>query len=344
LLLKSDLFPLVGLFIANLLICSQVLIVSISISTYGAIDSTSSSRWIKGTNMQTPRSEVAGVSMNESIYIIGGFAMINGEITPRKTDIVEIYNIQNNRWYNASHLPQEMDHVAADEYNGKIYVVGGIFGEHNNKSHKLFIYDPTVDKWQEGKPMPTARGALTANFIDGILYAIGGLNSTDSPVSTNEAYDPTTDTWTTKTPMPTARHHAASAVVDGQLYVIGGRITNTSASLPFLNLDHNEVYNARTDTWLTLEPMPSKRSGLSATSINSSIYVFGGQAPLRTYDNNEKYDTKNDRWMSQSPMPTPRHGLAAISDITRNNIYVLGGGTKAADSVSNITEIFFPPH
>jgi N-acetylneuraminic acid mutarotase len=318
--------------------------VSISISTYGAIDIIQSSRWINGTNMQVPRSEIAGVSMNESIYIIGGFEMKNDELTPRKTDLVESYNIQNNKWYIAAHLPQKMDHVAADKYNGKIYVVGGIFGKENNKSHRLFIYDPTIDKWQEGKQMPTARGALTANFIDGILYAVGGLNSTDSTVSTNEAYDPTTDTWTTKAPMPTARDHAASAVVDGKLYVIGGRITNTSSSLPFLNLDNNEAYNARTDTWLTLEPMPSKRSGLSATSINSSIYVFGGQTPLRTYDNNEKYDTKGDSWISQSPMPTPRHGLAAISDVIRNNIYVIGGGTEAIDSVSNITEIFFPSH
>ena len=36
-----------------------------------------------------------------------------------------------------------------------------------------FIYDLATNKWQEGKPMPTARDALTAEFINGTLYAIG---------------------------------------------------------------------------------------------------------------------------------------------------------------------------
>ena len=70
--------------------------------------------------------------------------------------------------------------------------------------------------------MPTARAALTAQFIDGILYAVGGTSG--KPLSTNEAYDPNNDTWTKKAAMPTARQHLASSVVDGKLYAIGGRL------------------------------------------------------------------------------------------------------------------------
>ncbi len=78
-------------------------------------------------------------------------------------------------------------------------------------SNRLFIYDPLTNQWQEGKSMPTARGALTANFINGILYAVGGNQSftNDGILATNEAYDPVTNTWTSKVPMPTARHHAS---------------------------------------------------------------------------------------------------------------------------------------
>jgi hypothetical protein len=46
--------------------------------------------------------------------------------------------------------------------------------------------------------------------------------------------------------------------------------------------------------------MPSKRSGISAASINntSTIYVFGGEDLTKTYNNNEKYDVKSNKWES----------------------------------------------
>jgi N-acetylneuraminic acid mutarotase len=59
--------------------------------------------------------------------------------------------------------------AAATSLDGKIYVVGGFLDSQWTPSNRLFIYDPLKNQWHEGKKMPTARGALTANFIDGIL-------------------------------------------------------------------------------------------------------------------------------------------------------------------------------
>ena len=105
-------------------------------------------------------------------------------------------------------------------HNGRIYLVGG-FLDNKIPSNRLFIYDPVQNKWQEAKSMPTARAALTAQFINGILYAVGGTAS--GPFNANEAYDPSTDTWIEKAPMPTARQHLASAMVDQKLYAIGAK-------------------------------------------------------------------------------------------------------------------------
>ena len=111
-------------------------------------------------------------------------------------------------------------------------------------SNRLFIYDPLENQWHEGKQMPTARGALTANFVNGMLYAIGdqSLSSSSSPsgiLTTNEPYDTGPNTWTTKAAMPTARHHTSSSVVNGKLYAIDGRVEGIS---PTVNVDVNEVY------------------------------------------------------------------------------------------------------
>ena len=180
--------------------------------------------------------------------------------------------------------------------------------------------------------MPTARGALNANFINETLYAVGG--SSDKPLPTNEAYDPSANAWTHKASMPTSRHHAASSVIDGKLYIIGGRV---SGSLD--NIDVNEMYDPIQDRWVSnLESMPSKRSGIAAASINSSIYVFGGEEPSKTFNNNEKYDVKSNKWTTELPMPTARHGLAAVS--IGDKIYVIGGGPEPGLSMTNVNEIF----
>ena len=64
--------------------------------------------------------------------------------------------------------------------------------------------------------MPTPRGYPTANFVNGILYVMGGDGGEgyDRALNATESYDPNTNQWTIHSSMPTPRHHAASAVVE----------------------------------------------------------------------------------------------------------------------------------
>ena len=298
--------------------------------------------WSNGKNMPTARSEIAATNIRENIYVIGGF-----DRSGKALDIAENYNVLNDSWKAISPLPEPLHHTTALSHDGKIYVVGGFTSDVGEwiPTNKLFIYDPIKNEWKEGKSMPTARGALTATFVNGILYAVGGQQSSDIESSqilkTNEAYDPISDTWTSKTSMPTAKHHAASTAIDGKIYVIGGRSVANSS---MINLNVNEMYVPQKDAWLSLEPMPSKRSGIAAASMNNTIFVFGGEDadgkdPM-THHNNEKYDPVTDLWTSEEPMPTARHGLTATS--VSDKIFVIGGGPQAGLSVSNVNEIFHP--
>src|SRR6266487_1284629 len=81
--------------------------------------STTSSFWTSGTNMPTPRSELAGAVLDGKIYIVGGYTY-EGE-----KDIVEVYDPEIDKWSTASPLPEPLDHPAAAAYNGKLYVIGG---------------------------------------------------------------------------------------------------------------------------------------------------------------------------------------------------------------------------
>ena len=179
--------------------------------------------------------------------------------------------------------------------------------------------------------MPTARGALAAEFVGDKLYAIGGF-STDGTYAIVEQYDPITDSWDEKTSMPTAREHLASASVDGKLHAIGGFAKGIG------NLDVNERYDPQTDSWETLQPMPTPRNGLTASEINGVIFAFGGEDTVITFNENEAYIPQEDTWYTLQPLPVPRQGL--FSSAVGDTIYVMGGGFVPGASYSNLNHAY----
>lgn len=295
------------------------------------------SYWSTGKDMSTPREEINGVLLDGKIYAIGG-----SEDRNKITDKVDFYDTTTDEWHSVTPLPSPRDHIGVSTYDDRIFVVGG-FDFYDNATNELLIYDPQMNRWKEGAPMPTPRGALTAEFINGTLYAVGGVDSSHNVVSTVEAYDPNTNKWSTKASMPSARHHASAAVVDGNLFVIGGRLLGNGIPRPIAealsNLDDNEVYNPLDNSWKILPQMPTKRSGQAAVSVNSSIYVFGGQSINGTFSTTERYDTRTKVWSTETPLPTARLGLEAVAD--GNKIYVIGGKVDSG-KVTGANEIFHP--
>jgi N-acetylneuraminic acid mutarotase len=289
--------------------------------------------WSRGEEMPTPRTEVLAEAVNEKIYVIGGVAF--SKDGTRQFDIVEVYDTKNDEWaQDVEPLPVPIDHSVAVEYNGKIYVVGG-FLDDKIPTDKLFIYDPSNDKWTNGAPLPSPRGALAAEFVNGTLYAFGGLDSSQTVMNTNWAYNPDTDAWTEKAPMPTARHHLASAVVDGKIYAIGGRTLGNGVNPPGVdvaesNFDKNEMYDPITDKWTFKQPMHDKRSGFPAAALDGQIYVFGGQrAGHGVFESAERYDPSSDSWAYIAPLPSARMGLEAVG--LNKKIYTIGGQIQSED-------------
>jgi N-acetylneuraminic acid mutarotase len=189
---------------------------------------------------------------------------------------VEVYDPVTDKWATAAPLPRPLDHTAAAaSFDGKLYVVGGGYLDRDNLSDRLFIYNPDSNSWTGGANLPSARGAMTANFINGILYVLGGVDI-QKTLSSLLAYNTSSNTWSEKSPMPTTpREHLTSSIVDGKLYVMGERINGMST-----NVDVNESYDPKMNKWTVLEPMPSKRDGLASAAVNGSIYTLGANSHM----------------------------------------------------------------
>ncbi len=200
--------------------------------------------WLSKANMPTARWKPASAAINGILYAIGGGPLAN-QCVP--TGVTEAFDPVNNVWSTAlAPIPTPRWGAAAAVISNKIYVVGGSRQCPSvliNPSATLEVYDPSINSWAVGTPMPTARWDLGAAAVGNNLYAIGGWNPvTGTVVNTVEAYNPATNSWTTKKPMPTPRTGVATVALNGHIYAFGGfdgaRPTNIL-----------EVYDPATDTW-----------------------------------------------------------------------------------------------
>ncbi|CAH8664910.1 unnamed protein product [Schistosoma curassoni] len=91
-----------------------------------------------------------------------------------------------------------------------------------------------------------------------------------------------------------------------------------------------ECYNPVTAKWRRLPDIPSPRSGLSACSVRSCVYLVGGR------NNNEQgnidaphmdcYDPRKNCWTTCAPMSVPRNRVAV--GVVDDMIYAVGGSTN----------------
>ena len=113
---------------------------------------------------------------------------------------------------------------------------------------------------------------------------------------------------------------------------------------------------ATEDSWTTLEPMPTARSGLGVAVVNGKIYAIGGStakgfmpsipgaAVLGNNDideivgTNEEYDPSTDTWSFKTLMLTPRIVFAAV--VYQNKVYCIGGKTN--DGYTAVNEVYDP--
>jgi N-acetylneuraminic acid mutarotase len=195
--------------------------------------------------------------------------------------------------------------------------------------------DPSF--WTSHAALPTRRFVLAAEALNGLVYAVGGLDAEN--LATVEAYDPATNTWTPKTPMPTRRGELGVAAVNGILYAIGGIDYGTGGTAP-IGDGWVEAYDPITDSWTTKSPMPTPRSDFGIAVVNGIIYTIGGgggTCAVPTFGactTVEAYDPATDTWTSKASMPTPRYILAAAE--VNGVIYAVGGRNDANFSMATV--------
>jgi len=203
-------------------------------------------RWYRGPDLPTPvRDAVSGVSRDRYIYVIGGLAR-NGP-----TNAVQIYDVQDRHWLEATPFPgmPVFGHAGTVVGDTIIYVDGAKKNPAGNRPPyipsdecwmgRLDRHDPRKIQWSKLPPHPgaaryriAAGGSdrdMKAYFAGGseAIYDYNGIGLDGKPAEPSPvvfAYNLRNNAWETIQPNatnPTMDHHGLTATSDG-LIVVGG--------------------------------------------------------------------------------------------------------------------------
>jgi len=232
---------------------------------------TTTDAWASVSDMPTARTGLAATPLDGQVYAIGGW--VSAIVSP--TEIVEVYDPVSDTWSTVQELPAPRGDLAAVAVGGKVYAIGGSDG-YGSVTNTVTAYDPVSDTWAYCAPLPTARSGLAAVVVNGLIYAIGGTEG-QTATTRVEVYDPIGDSWSVRADMPISRTDLAAAVAGGKVYVVGG---SDSGFFSISSLATNQEYDPALDSWRTVMPMLTARSGLVAAGVGGRIYAIGGSAEM----------------------------------------------------------------
>jgi N-acetylneuraminic acid mutarotase len=228
-------------------------------------------------------------------------------------------------WITGANMPTPRSEATSALLKDKIYVIGGL-DRNNQPLDNMEVYDIKLDSWNSVASLPLALDHADATVYNEKIYLVGGRGFNDTISNKLYIYDPVSNKWEEGKSMPTARYGLTANFVNGTLYVIGGKNTKLMG-FAHENLDLNEAYDPKNNTWSSKAPMPTPRHHLTSAVVDGKIYAIGGRhtgIQQVQLNNNEMYDPVNDSWTPKAPMPSERSGIGSAR-ASGGSIYVFGG-------------------
>jgi N-acetylneuraminic acid mutarotase len=271
----------------------------------------------------------------------GKFYAVGGKNSSGHLNTLLIFEPDTNSWSQGANLPGEaVENTAAVALNGKIYVFGGSTAPFSGAVSNAAVYDPSADTWTQLADMPTARGGVTAQAVNGQIYVMGGMSDLGASLDVVEVYNPAANAWQAAPSLIYVRDNSGSALLDGKIYVFGGRNREANGSTIQEAMMTVEMFDPVINSWIEMTPMPTGRRAMSVGIINGKAQIAGGELNENTtsgvFDQNEEYDPATNTWRSLTNVPTPKHGAAAAT--IDDTLYIMGGGTQSGSSFTSSME------
>lgn len=226
-------------------------------------------------------------------------------------------------WYQLAPMTSARTSFTSSFCDGKLYVVGGSRDDGNVAER----YDPSLNCWAAIQAPNQVNFHISIATFQGVVYAIGGKDSSERRSSIVQKYIPEVNQWQEVASLSRARSSVCAVATNHHLYAIGGLTDERVA------LDLAERFDLETNSWSTIAPVLGARNGASGVSYRGKLFLFGGVRSTRTYD---MYDIALNQWSCIPCLPAPRH----FGNVTnfKGQAFVFGDRVQA-ESVSMETSL-----
>ncbi len=244
---------------------------------------TAGHEWVGGVvpDLASPRGAGATLcGVRGAAYAMGGTTA---------TCSVERHGGCDERWTAYDHSAGSRSQVSCAVLGTRIYIVGGVSGL--RPCEYVGVVD--VDSCMRGAMrMGCERRMCCVAETGGSLLVAGGFDSVCSALAHAEMLEPAASA----PPMLEPRAAAACATIGADVYVAGG-IGGVHAPICTA-----EYYDAGSQKWVALQPMPRSRSYCAGACIGRAFYVLGGIEYGRKTTSFFRFDLDTSAW-SEHPAP-----------------------------------------
>ncbi|KAF5903607.1 kelch-like protein 40b [Clarias magur] len=176
-----------------------------------------SSDWLGMPPMPSPRFLFGMGEAENSIFVIGGKELKEGEKT---LDSVIVYNRISFKWEESIPLPYAVYGHGTVSHDGILYVIGGK-GDNKQCLNRVCAYDIKKGKWTDLAPLKTERSLFGVTVHKDKIYVAGGV--TDSGLTgTMEVYDIKSNKWSEFVDFPQERSSLSLITVGNTIFAVGG--------------------------------------------------------------------------------------------------------------------------
>lgn len=214
--------------------------------------------------------------------------------------------------------------LSLEKYEHVVVLTGGVQGGLNHMDETM-CFVPSTQKWLSLSMMPYPRSHHGAAVCCGLLYIMGGGNST--PVC---CFNPKQNKWNTHSRTLNLKDCSVTCLQE-ELYVIGGEGSWQDV----------QIYNPIHDTWRQGASTDACRAGHCSVVLQEHIYVIAGHDGKVCHNSVECYNPFTNQWSNASNISKVRRFSSAATVCKK--IIIVGGFTDMSTSnIEHSCEIFEP--
>lgn len=294
-----------------------------------------SKEWVDLQPLPHPRAAGAATVVDDHIVVVGGQAH---NVLIADTDV---YYGPDEGWRDGADLPTPREKLAAASDGRYVYAVGGRELTSASNRRSMERYDPMADEWVEMARMPTARGSIDGDVVDGRLVIVGGETPT-GVLSRVEAYDIASDTWSAFPPLSVPRHGPGVATIGSVIFALHGAegpsYTASSAVVEALQVPPRPL---QPTAWRRAKDALMARQQVAVAEVGGVIWVAGGlQSSNVATSAVHGFDPAAGQWREAEDLPLRLHHAMAVN--YRGELVVLGGWVGGGpDPTAEVSERVF---